>query len=60
MKKIVTIVLSAASTYSFTDPIRPFILHEEKLSSILEGLKATLTDNRVGVLSSKFSIFVVG
>jgi hypothetical protein len=36
-------------------------LHEEKLSSGLERLKATLTDNRVGVvIGSKFSIFVVG
>jgi hypothetical protein len=36
-------------------------LHEEKLSSGLERLKATLTDNRVGVvIGSKFGIFVVG
>jgi hypothetical protein len=33
-------------------------LHEEELGSIFEGLEATLTDNRVGIVASKIGKFI--
>jgi hypothetical protein len=54
------IVLTAASTDSFTPRIGFPVLHEVEFCSVFEGLKATLTDDGVGNAGCKISNFNIG
>ena len=51
--------MTTTGTDIFSNSIRFAVMHKEQLGSILEGLKASLTDNRIRIVGGKISKFIV-